>query len=43
MNDGPNVKVSNALGVTLLQLGEKWEYALQTNSPYKEPALDLLI
>jgi hypothetical protein len=24
MNDGSNVKISNALGVVLLELGNKW-------------------
>lgn len=28
MNDGPNVKVSNALGVLLLEIGDSWEYLL---------------
>jgi len=28
MNDGPNVKVSNALGVLLLEIGDNWEYLL---------------
>ena len=28
MADGPNVQISNALGVILLELGPNWEYAL---------------
>ena len=43
MNDGPNVKITNALGVVLLQLGKKWEYCLKLDCPYKEIALDLII
>ena len=42
MNDGPNIKITNALGVVLLELGNKWEYALRPDSPYCEPALTLL-
>lgn len=30
MGDGPNVKITNALGVVLLELGQKWEHALRT-------------
>lgn len=43
MGDGPNVKIANALGVVLLELGQKWEYALKVDSPYRDPALLLLL
>lgn len=43
MGDGPNVKITNALGVVLLELGQKWEHALSIDSPYRDPALLLLI
>jgi hypothetical protein len=42
MNDGPNVKIENALGVVLLELGLSWELVLQKECPYRESAVDLL-
>ncbi len=34
-NDGDNVTVSNALGVIVLELGEKWTAELEFKNPRK--------
>ena len=41
MNDDQNVIISNALGVVVLELGEKWEGQLA--SQHREMVLDLLL
>lgn len=42
MNDGPNVVISNALAVIVLELGQKWEHSLCAECPYRESAIDLI-
>jgi hypothetical protein len=42
-NDGDNVTVSNALGVIVLELGDKWIVELSFDNPRKELLIDALL
>jgi phosphotransferase system HPr-like phosphotransfer protein len=42
-NDGDNVTVSNALGVIVLELGDKWIVELSFDNPKKELLIDALL